>query len=187
MGCSTSGQKVRRKEDKAMAEQILVALKSHDRLSRMVPYIEEIARPGMKVILLIPFATQTGLNATRSDSRAPSSLDEERTIAQLDAARGTSVSIRGAQLIDEQNLRAEHKLFLALERLLSKGIDITVDLYTGSLRTVVKNYTAKGHVHLIMKRAGRTLMMMQFFFRSVPKLVLLKQPSFSSIRTLRAN
>ena len=43
------------KEGKAMASQILVALKSEDRLSQMIPYIEEIAQPGMKIVFLIGF------------------------------------------------------------------------------------------------------------------------------------
>jgi hypothetical protein len=179
--------KARRKEGKKMAEQILVALKTHDRLSRMVPYIEEIARPGMKIILLIPLVRQAAFDAARINSLAVRRLDEERRLGHLEEPTGTPVNTRGVQLLDEQNLRAEHKVFLTLERLLNKGIDITVDVYTGSLRSAVKNYTAKGNVRLIMKRAGRALMMFQFFFRSVPNFVLLKRPSFSPIRMLRAN
>lgn len=171
-----------------MAEQILVALKSHDRLSRMVPYVEEIARPGMKVILLIPLDRQAAFNAARANSLALSRLDEEeRGLGPPGGASGTPVSVRAAQLLEEEDLRAEHKAFLALERLLNKGIDITVDVYTGSLRSMVKSYTAKGNVQLVMKRAGRALMMMQFFCKSVPNFVLLKQPTFSPVRMLRAN
>ena len=44
-----------------MARQILVALKSEDRLSQMIPYIEKIAQPGMRVVFLIRFSTQPAL------------------------------------------------------------------------------------------------------------------------------
>lgn len=170
-----------------MAAQILVALKSHDRLSRMVPYIEEVAKPGMKVVLLIPRGREAAVKASHYKSSMTTGFDEEPSVQQLEDAMGTTFNITGAQMFEQQILRAEHKAFLALERLLKKGIEITVDVYTGSLRRAVKSYTVKGNVHLIMKRAGRALMMMQFFCRAVPNFVLLKRPSFSSIRMLRPN
>jgi hypothetical protein len=172
---------------KMMAEQILVALRNHDRLSRMVPYIEEIASPGMKVILLIPFDLRTASDAFRTESVALKRLNQERTLGQIDGATDTTANIKGAHIVEEEDRRAEHKVFLALERLLKKGIDISVNVYTGSLRSAVKSYTARGNVHVIMRRAGRALMMLQFFCRSVPNFVLLKRPSLSPIRMLRAN
>ena len=51
-----------------MAPQILVALKSEDRLSQMIPYIEKIAQPGMKVVFLIRFSPQTASKASRHNS-----------------------------------------------------------------------------------------------------------------------
>jgi hypothetical protein len=181
------GQKAGRKEGKLMPEQILVALKSHDRLSRMVPYIEEVAKPGMKVVLLIPNGREAAFNTSQYNSSMANSFAEERSLHQLEDAIGRTFDITGAQMLEKQIVRAEHKTFMALERLLKKGIDITVDVYTGSLRSVLKSYTVKGNVHLIMKRAGRALMMMQFFRRAVPNFVVLKPPSFSSIRMLRPN
>lgn len=35
-----------------MAKQILVPLKEHDRIEEIIPYIEEVARPGMRVVFL---------------------------------------------------------------------------------------------------------------------------------------
>jgi hypothetical protein len=181
------GQKAGRKEGKLMPEQILVALKSHDRLSRMVPYIEEVAKPGMKVVLLIPNEREAAFNTSQYNSSVANSFAEQRSLHQLEDSIGPTSNITGAQLLEQQILRAEHKAFLALERLLKKGIEITVHVYTGSLRKMVKSYTHKGNVHFVMKRAGRALMMMQFFRRAVPNFVVLKPPSFSSIRMLRPN
>jgi hypothetical protein len=42
-----------RKEDKTMAEKILVALKRHDRVEEVVPYIERVTQPGASVVFLI--------------------------------------------------------------------------------------------------------------------------------------
>lgn len=164
-----------------MAEKILVALKSRDRLSRMIPYIENVAKPGMKVVFLIPFGPQTGFSAAR-DNFLPLTVEEAKFFGNQEAKLTNR-----AQPIEEQKRLTEHKVFLAIEKLLKKGIDVTVDVYTGSLRSALKNYTLKGNVHLIMKRAGKALMMMQFFCRTVPNFILTKEPRFSPIRVLRTN
>lgn len=56
------------KEEKPMAPQILVALRSEDRLSEMVPHIEEIAQPGMKVVFLIGFRPLAASKTPRYNS-----------------------------------------------------------------------------------------------------------------------
>jgi hypothetical protein len=161
-----------------MAEKILVALKSQDRLSGMIPYIEDVAKPGMKVVLLIPFGPQTGFSVPRDNF--PLTVEEAKFGNQETRLIGR------AQSIEEQKRLAEHRVFLAIEKLLKKGIDVTVDVYTGSLRGALRNYELKGNVHMIMKRAGKALMMMQFFCRMAPNFILLKQPRFSPMR-MRAN
>ena len=85
--------------------------------------------------------------------------------------------------MEEQRLSAEHKVFLALEALLKRGIEITVDVYTGSLRRAVKSYTCKGDVHLIVMRARRELMM-RLSPQGVPRFWLVQTADlFSHTRT----
>ena len=86
--------------------------------------------------------------------------------------------------MEEQRLSAEHKVFLALEALLKRGIEITVDIYTGSLRRAVKSYTCKGDVHLIVMRARRELMMMDFLHKAFAVFGLFKHPTFAPILVL---
>jgi hypothetical protein len=163
-----------------MTEKILVALKSRDRLSRMLPYVEDMAKPGMKVVFLIPFGPQIGFSVPRDN--LPLTVEEAKFFGNQETKL-----IHRAQPIEEQKQLAEHKVFLAIEKLLKKGIDVKVDVYTGSLRSVLKNYTVKGNVHLVMKRAGKALMMIQFFCRTVPNFILLQRPRFSPVRMLRTN
>ena len=85
--------------------------------------------------------------------------------------------------MEEQRLSAEHKVFLALEALLKRGIEITVDVYMGSLRRAVKSYTSKGDVHLIVTRARRE-MMTDFLHKAFPAFGLFKHPTFSPILVL---
>jgi hypothetical protein len=167
-----------------MALQILVALKSEDRLSQMIPYIEKVAQPGMKVIFLIRFSPQTASDALRNNSIELKCLEESRFFeGELEKPKFTQRNFREAEPMEEQRLSAEHKVFLALEALLKRGIEIAVDVYTGSLKRAVKSYTCKGDVHLIVMRARRELMM-DFLHKAFPVFGLFKQPSFSPILVL---
>lgn len=170
-----------------MALQILVALKSEDRLSQMIPYIEKIAQPGMKVVFLIRFSPQTAFNALRHNSIELKSPEESRFFeGEFEKPKFTERNFRGTQSMEEQWLSAEHKVFLDLEALLKRGIQITVDVYTGSLNRAVKSYTRKGDVRLIVMRARRELMM-SFLHKAFHVFGLFKQPTFSPILVLHAS
>jgi hypothetical protein len=43
------------KEDGAVEGKILVSLGRHDGIEEILPYIEKIAHPGMRVVFLIPY------------------------------------------------------------------------------------------------------------------------------------
>jgi len=97
--------------------QILVPLRRDDRIEDVVPYLEQIARPGCKVTLLIHYSVQ-GLDWFQVKST-------------------TSVG-------KEQKLVADENTFLALEPLRQRGVTVALDIYAGSLRKVVKQYTFRG-------------------------------------------
>jgi len=44
-----------KKEDEAMNKKILVPLGQYDASEEMIPYIEKVARPGIKVVLLVRY------------------------------------------------------------------------------------------------------------------------------------
>jgi hypothetical protein len=162
-----------------MAHQILVALQSEDRLSQMIPYIEKIAQPGMEVVFLIRFSLQPGFKGPQHDPMELMSPGEHSAClgATLKKPRLVEENTGGAQLMENQGLAAEHKVFLALEALLKRGVEITVDLYKGSLGRAVKNYTRKGDVHLIMMRARRALMT-DLCYKVLSVFGLAKHPTF---------
>jgi hypothetical protein len=167
---------------KIMAREILVALQSEDRLSQMIPYIERIAQPGMKVVFLIRFSLQPAFKRSQQDPMELMSPGEHSAYlrAELKNPRLTEENTSSTQLMENQRLAAEHKVFLALESLLKRGVEITVDLYKGSLRRAVKNYTRKGNVHLIMRRARRALMT-NFWHKVFSVFGLAKPPTFFPI------
>jgi hypothetical protein len=166
----------RRKEGKIMAREILVALNSEDRLGQMIPYIEKIALPGMRVVFLIRFIPQPAAKSSRRDSTELECVEESRFFAgEPEKSRFARENIGGTQSIEEQRLSAEHRVFLALEALLKRGIEISVDVYTGSLRRAVRRYTSKGAVSLIVMRARREQMMMDFLDKVFPIFGSFKQ------------
>ncbi len=171
-----------------MAGKILVALKSQDRLYQVLPYVEEVAQPGMKVIFLIRFAPTGVSEGSRDNSVTLKPPEEVEFVGDLEQRRRTDGQIRGTQSMEEQRLLAEHKAFLTEEALRKRGIEIAVDVYTGSLKRVVRSYTRDGDVHLIMMRAGRFLLaMMRVLNRAMPILGLFKRPAFPPMLLLHPN
>jgi len=128
----------------------------------VIPYLEQIARPGCKVTLLIHYSVE-GLDWFQSKSR-------------------TSV-------IKEQKLMTGKNNFLALEPLRERDVTVTLDIYAGPLRKVVRQYTLRGDIDLVMIAArGRSwigrlfqncLLFLNFSCVSKSASVLLLRPNIS--------
>lgn len=122
-----------------MNKKILVPLGQYDRAEEMIPYIENVARPGMKVVFLTRYPVD-GFIGSKTDGGVPKP-SETRELVNYYTWQG--------------NLeRAKRKAGAACEALRAKGFGADVDLYAGSLKKAVKIHTANGDVHLIMTRAG---------------------------------
>lgn len=167
-----------------MKPQILVAINNQDRLSQLMPHIENIAQPGMKVVFLIRCSTQPAVTAS-----APRSVElnpnEARIAGRVEEANSTPEW--QSHFMAAQRLITEHKVFLALEALLGREIEITVDVYTGSFRKAVKRYMRAGNVYLIMRRAGWGFATKQFFYSLTARFVSLKQPALFVVHPVHAN
>ena len=110
-----------------MTGEILVPLRKGDRIADVLPYLEQIARPGCKVTLLIHYSVE-GLDWFQSKSR-------------------TSV-------MKEQKLVTGKNNFLALKPLRERDVTVTIDIYAGPLRRVVEQYMRRGDIDLVMIVAG---------------------------------
>lgn len=165
-----------------MGQEILVALKSEDRLSQMIPYIEKVAQPGMRVVFLIRFIPHSASKPSRHDSIE---LECPETSAHGEVAsekpRLAPENISATYSMEEQKLSAEHKVFLALEALIKRGIEITVNVYMGSLRRTVKDYTRKGEVHLIVMRPSKKRRVIEFVQKAFTMFGLFRRPTLSPV------
>jgi hypothetical protein len=110
--------------------RILVPLRRDDRIEDVVPYLEQITQPGYRVTLLIHYSVQ-GLDWFQRKST-------------------TSV-------VKEQKLVADENTFLALEPLRERDVTVALDIYAGPLKKVVKQYTLRGDIDLVMIPAGRRI------------------------------
>jgi nucleotide-binding universal stress UspA family protein len=142
--------------------QILVPLRRGDRMKDVIPYLEQIVRPGWRVILLVHYSVE-GLDCLQHKSM-PS-------------------------VIKEQKQGAEQNAFLSLEALRERDVTVALDIYAGPLRKVVEQYALGGDIDLIMIAArggswiGRLfqncLLFLNFSCLSKSSSVLLLRPDLS--------
>jgi hypothetical protein len=149
-----------------MNKKILVPLGQYDRSDEMIPYVENVARAGMKVVFLVRYPVD-GFIWAKEEYGMKAALEARKLVTHYSW---------------EENLgRAEKEVAPACESLRAKGIEATVDLYAGSLKKAVRSHTSNGDVHLIMTCAamdnwiGRLLDGAMSIFRSF------KRPSFSPV------
>jgi hypothetical protein len=155
-----------------MNQQILVPMKRSDRAEELIPYVEKVSRPGMKVIFMVPYPTD-GFCWAR----------EEFGRKAIEQAKRLADNYRW----DANLQRAKDRVAPLLKSLTAKGIEVAVDLYAGSIRNAVQVYAAKGDVHLIVTRASTieriagilsgSNSLLDLFKRSVLSPVLLIHPT----------
>ena len=88
----------------------------------VIPYLEQIAGPGSRVIFLVHYSVE-GLDSFQSKLTA--------------------------SVIKEQKLMTEKNNF-ALEPLRERDVTVALDIYAGPLRKVVKQDTGRGDIDLVM-------------------------------------
>jgi nucleotide-binding universal stress UspA family protein len=150
------------KGDEAMNKKILVPLGQNDRTEELIPYIEKVARPGMKVIFLMRYP----LGGIKWPTKEPDTETASEINEMLDYYSW------------EANLKqAKAEVVPAVKALERKGIEVTVDVYAGSLKKAVRSHAVNGDVHLIMTRAGIAQRIAGFFNGSTSLFDLFKRPA----------
>lgn len=160
-----------------MAKQILFPLKRDDRIEDLIPFLEELAKPGMRVVFLVPYPVESWLYL--KDHWVTTESPREATLA------GRKIMDRYSWEV--QKGLAEQKVAPAREVLQKVGMEVGVDLYTGSLRKVIEDCTANGDAPLIMMRAGSGHPLMRLLSRTILPFGLFKRPSSPPIVLLHPN
>jgi hypothetical protein len=124
-----------------MPGQILVPLRRSDRVELFLPYVEQIAQPGRKVVFLVAlgrsgFKELTGqLLATHTGIRFGYLL--ERVCKEE---------------VENRRRSAEQQINSACRSLRERGVNFEVHGYVGPLQTIVHQYVEKENVQLVMMR-----------------------------------
>lgn len=119
--------------------KILIPLKRTEQVKDVLRYVENIAEAGTKAVFLMPYPID-GIHRSTEKSEA-AAVEHGKRLAEY--------------YTWERNLENSRRILSpALEALSSKGMEVSVDVYTGRLTRAIKKFTANGDVHLIVTGAG---------------------------------
>ena len=149
-----------------MNKKILVPLGQYHRSEEMIPYIEKVVRPGMKVVFLMRYPVD-GIGLRKEEYGMRAALEAKNLVNYYSW---------------EGNLeKAKQQVAPACEALQARGIETAVDVYAGSLKRAVRSYTLNGDVDLIMTRARIGDRIARLFDGTSSVFKWFKRPSFSPV------
>jgi hypothetical protein len=126
-------------------EKLLVMMTGHDRIQKLIPCLETLARPGMTVIFLFQYPVDSG------------SYFRDHRITVESARHATAV---GRNIVHRYDWEAQKKLAWevidpAAGSLLNLGVQVEIDLYSGRLANALKNYSVDKDIHWIVTQFSR--------------------------------
>jgi hypothetical protein len=160
-----------------MAEKILVTLKIGDGAEEVAPYIEEVAKPGTKVVFLIQFPV-TDLWDFVGLAQDPMTAFEYGDLEQATLAMH---ALGQAHTAEEEVRLAWQRILPVCEELRTKGVEVDVDLYEDSLKEAIERHDRNGGVQLIMTRPGIGLRFTNFLKEAAGLFGSRKRPSFAPV------
>ena len=158
-----------------MAGQILVPFNSNLRIEDTFSAIKETAKPGMTVVFLFRYPV----------NRWTWFRDHWVTTASLDTATRAGRTITERYSWAEQRALAEERVApwrYALEKI---GVSAAVDVYAGSLSSVVEKYRPGDETSVLIQAQNR-FPMMCFLPRSIACFGSLKRAGFRPVLSVRS-
>ena len=128
-----------------MSGQILVPFNSHLRVEDIISVIEEAAKPGMRVVFLV---------------RYPVDAWEWFRDHWVTTASARNAMLAGRKIIEKYSwdgqMALAEELVAPWRYVLQKtGVTVAVNVYTGSLSSVVENYSREDEMSLVMRNHPR--------------------------------
>jgi hypothetical protein len=131
-----------------LTEQILVPLRRHDRVEEFLPYVEDIARPGMTVVFLV-YLGRSGLKE----------LTDQLLAIQTGCPELLPAMSSAEEIVGNRRRLAEAQITAACLALRNRGVRIEVNVYAGRLQRIIDEYLQKQDVQFIMMRPSGSRMM----------------------------
>ncbi len=176
-----------------MAEELLVTLKKYGQAHEMIPYVEKISQPGMKVVFLLPFTVHH--SSCWRDRRISSVADiHTRLAAGLPPSYAwhyekTSYKEKHFPVCEysweNERRRFQEKLFPLCEGLCQRGSEIAVNLYNScDLRKVLRNYRLSRDRYLILMPCSIGLRFKTLLCRTLSTFRLSKASTYTPVLLL---
>jgi hypothetical protein len=134
--------------------------------------ISEVARPGTKVVFLIPYVTDD-----LTVFAAHWSTMETGMYSAIRLAKALEKESRERQDVD---VKVKEKVLASCEAVRRSGLELSVDLYAGSLRTAMERYTRNGEGLFVIAPVPMNFEAMWFRFRRIVS-GLFKRPRFATL------
>ncbi len=156
-----------------MAKRIVIALRRHDRIEEILPCIEKIARPGMRVVFLLRYPIELWSYLTDHW------IDTESPAKAMLAGRKVNYHYSW----ELQKGLAERKIAAARESLRAMEVEAAVHIYTGSLKKLLQAFTIEQETPLIMISRGTGRW--RRIVGKIPLLRFLERPGFPPVVLLQ--
>jgi hypothetical protein len=122
-----------------MNRHVLVVLRRGDDLDDVLPYVEEIARPGLTITFLIDHSL-SGLTEVLNQAFKTTPVQQlSRTGPDVESPMGTTNGDQQSGTASRQELRKQ-------------GVEIKVRVYTGNLKRILRELMEKECVQTIVMR-----------------------------------
>jgi nucleotide-binding universal stress UspA family protein len=158
------------REDLAMGETILIAVKRHEQIEEIIPSLKNAVKAGTRLVFLV---------RSHVSSFQLCCLNYVETLQPgASAALAARYSSFGAQA-----QFVERRISAACEVLSSQGIVVTVHPYTGRLRKAIRKYTAREDVQLIVMAKGAVPKGMRLVDRILRLIPFFKMTPDSALRS----
>lgn len=143
------------KEEMFMEGQILVPLNSHNQVSDIISVIEKAAKPGMRIVFLVPY---------------PMNIWEWLRDHWVTTESSRGATLAGRKIMDKYSIEGQRalaeKIVAPWRHALEKvEVKASVDVYTGSLSSALENYSRRDGVSLLI-RPRKDLSMLRFLRRA---------------------
>jgi len=154
-----------------MQESILVPVDHCDPVEEIVPWVESIAKPGMRVVFLV-----------RSVAGNWERLNAHITAIQTgNVIALQTCGARERANLEEEKQSAEAKLAVVSECLHRKGLDTEVRVYVGGLRRTLANLDKSESVRFLLMPTGSVSPVARALQRIVHWFKPVTRPRFSPL------
>ena len=154
-----------------MHGQIIIPLTGTDRVDEVLPYLERVAQPGIKVVFLV----HVGLSRFNEITRQLLAIHTGLIAGCSPGHTG------GIDFIDERLRAAEDKIITACAALRKNGTEIIVSVFSCSVRKMVREYARREEIHLVMMRGNNGNCLTRTLRRAVSRLHILRRKTLPPV------